>query len=157
MLVTRNGAGVPEQGPRLSDQGGVFSDDMLDAYCGLKHEELTRFRMTTHRSNSNVLTARKESAKPRPVGSGRESNHEREDGAPSRVFVLFHLNQGCFAYIKAPTRVRGDGSEQAIDRLVFLALGTCGHAQSECTSARRERASTYTNVKRDTVARTAPW
>jgi len=21
---------------------------MLDAYCGLKHEELTRFRMTTH-------------------------------------------------------------------------------------------------------------
>jgi glutamine synthetase len=29
-------------------KGGVFSDDMLDAYCGLKHEELTRFRMTTH-------------------------------------------------------------------------------------------------------------
>src|SRR5213083_1331085 len=29
-------------------KGGVFSDDMLDAYCSLKHEELTRFRMTTH-------------------------------------------------------------------------------------------------------------
>src|SRR5213082_170049 len=29
-------------------RGGVFSDDMLDAYCALKHEELTRFRMTTH-------------------------------------------------------------------------------------------------------------
>ena len=28
--------------------GGVFSDDMLDAYCALKMEELTRFRMTTH-------------------------------------------------------------------------------------------------------------
>jgi glutamine synthetase len=29
-------------------KSGVFSDDMLDAYCSLKHEELTRFRMTTH-------------------------------------------------------------------------------------------------------------
>jgi glutamine synthetase len=29
-------------------KGGVFSDDTLDAYCALKHEELTRFRMTTH-------------------------------------------------------------------------------------------------------------
>jgi glutamine synthetase type I len=28
--------------------GGVFSDDMLDAYCALKMEEITRFRMTTH-------------------------------------------------------------------------------------------------------------
>jgi len=29
-------------------KGGVFSEDMLDAYMALKHEELTRFRMTTH-------------------------------------------------------------------------------------------------------------
>ena len=29
-------------------KGGVFSDDMLDAYVTLKEEELTRFRMTTH-------------------------------------------------------------------------------------------------------------
>ena len=29
-------------------KGGVFSDDMLDAYVALKEEELTRFRMTTH-------------------------------------------------------------------------------------------------------------
>ena len=29
-------------------RGGVFSDDMLDAYIALKHEEVTRFRMTTH-------------------------------------------------------------------------------------------------------------
>jgi len=28
--------------------GGVFSDDMIDAYIKLKMEELTRFRMTTH-------------------------------------------------------------------------------------------------------------
>ena len=28
--------------------GGVFSDDMLDAYITLKMEEVTRFRMTTH-------------------------------------------------------------------------------------------------------------
>jgi 3-(hydroxyamino)phenol mutase len=28
--------------------GGVFSDDMLDAYAALKMEEVTRFRMTTH-------------------------------------------------------------------------------------------------------------
>src|SRR6266567_3550763 len=29
-------------------RGGVFSDDMLDAYVALKMEEVTRFRMTTH-------------------------------------------------------------------------------------------------------------
>ncbi|MGB5081859.1 MAG: type I glutamate--ammonia ligase [Burkholderiales bacterium] len=29
-------------------KGGVFSDDMLDAYCALKMEEVTRYRMTTH-------------------------------------------------------------------------------------------------------------
>ncbi len=28
--------------------GGVFSDDMIDAYLGLKTEEINRFRMTTH-------------------------------------------------------------------------------------------------------------
>ncbi len=28
--------------------GGVFSDDLLDAYIGLKMEEVTRMRMTTH-------------------------------------------------------------------------------------------------------------
>jgi glutamine synthetase len=29
-------------------RGGVFTNDMLDAYIGLKMEEVTRFRMTTH-------------------------------------------------------------------------------------------------------------
>ena len=29
-------------------KGGVFSDDMIDAYIDLKMEEVTRFRMTTH-------------------------------------------------------------------------------------------------------------
>jgi glutamine synthetase len=29
-------------------RGGVFTDDMLDAYIELKMEEVTRFRMTTH-------------------------------------------------------------------------------------------------------------
>jgi len=29
-------------------RGGVFTDDMLDAYTALKMEEVTRFRMTTH-------------------------------------------------------------------------------------------------------------
>jgi glutamine synthetase len=29
-------------------KGGVFSDDMLDAYIELKMEEVTKFRMTTH-------------------------------------------------------------------------------------------------------------
>jgi glutamine synthetase len=28
--------------------GGVFSDDMIDAYIKLKMQEVTRFRMTTH-------------------------------------------------------------------------------------------------------------
>jgi glutamine synthetase len=29
-------------------RGGVFSNDMIDAYIELKMEEVTRFRMTTH-------------------------------------------------------------------------------------------------------------
>ena len=29
-------------------KGGVFTDDMIDAYIELKMEEVTRFRMTTH-------------------------------------------------------------------------------------------------------------
>jgi glutamine synthetase len=29
-------------------RGGVFSEDFLDSYIGLKNDELTRFRMTTH-------------------------------------------------------------------------------------------------------------
>jgi glutamine synthetase len=29
-------------------RGGVFSNDMIDAYMALKEEEITRFRMTTH-------------------------------------------------------------------------------------------------------------
>jgi glutamine synthetase len=29
-------------------RGGVFTDDMIDAYIGLKYEEVQRFRMTTH-------------------------------------------------------------------------------------------------------------
>ena len=29
-------------------RGGVFTNDMLDAYIDLKMEEVTRFRMTTH-------------------------------------------------------------------------------------------------------------
>jgi glutamine synthetase len=29
-------------------RGGVFTNDAIDAYIGLKMEELTRFRMTTH-------------------------------------------------------------------------------------------------------------
>lgn len=28
--------------------GGVFTDDMIDAYISLKMEEVTRMRMTTH-------------------------------------------------------------------------------------------------------------
>jgi len=29
-------------------RGGVFSNDMIDAYIALKMEEVTTFRMTTH-------------------------------------------------------------------------------------------------------------
>jgi glutamine synthetase len=29
-------------------QGGVFTDDVIDAYIGLKMQEVTRFRMSTH-------------------------------------------------------------------------------------------------------------
>ena len=29
-------------------RGGVFTDDVIDAYIGLKMQEVTRLRMTTH-------------------------------------------------------------------------------------------------------------
>ena len=29
-------------------RGGVFSNEMIDAYIELRMEEVTRFRMTTH-------------------------------------------------------------------------------------------------------------
>ena len=29
-------------------RGGVFTNDMLDAYIALKYDEVQRFRMTTH-------------------------------------------------------------------------------------------------------------
>ena len=28
--------------------GGVFTDDVIDAYIGLKEQDITRLRMTTH-------------------------------------------------------------------------------------------------------------
>ncbi len=31
-----------------SNGGGVFTDDVIDAYIGLKMQEVTRYRMTTH-------------------------------------------------------------------------------------------------------------
>src|SRR2546425_5133258 len=37
-----------DRGRAFLTKGGVFSDDMLDAYIELKMEEVTRFRMTTH-------------------------------------------------------------------------------------------------------------
>src|SRR5450756_2177482 len=37
-----------DKGRAFLTKGGVFSDDMLDAYIALKMEEVTRFRMTTH-------------------------------------------------------------------------------------------------------------
>jgi glutamine synthetase len=37
-----------DKGRAFLTKGGVFDDDVIDAYIGLKTEELTRFRMTTH-------------------------------------------------------------------------------------------------------------
>jgi len=37
-----------DKGRAFLTKGGVFSDDMIDAYLDLKMEEVTRFRMTTH-------------------------------------------------------------------------------------------------------------
>jgi glutamine synthetase len=45
--VARRGARSPRPRPRVLT-GGVFTDDMIDAYMGLKMEAVTRFRMTTH-------------------------------------------------------------------------------------------------------------
>ena len=38
----------PDDLPNFISKGGVFDEDTLEAYMGLKREELTRFRMTTH-------------------------------------------------------------------------------------------------------------
>ncbi len=37
-----------DKGREFLTRGGVFTDDMIDAYIALKMEEVTRFRMTTH-------------------------------------------------------------------------------------------------------------
>jgi glutamine synthetase len=37
-----------EKNREFLTRGGVFSNDMLDAYIELKMEEVTNFRMTTH-------------------------------------------------------------------------------------------------------------
>jgi len=37
-----------DKGRAFLTKGGVFSDEMIDAYIELKKEEVTRFRMTTH-------------------------------------------------------------------------------------------------------------
>jgi glutamine synthetase len=37
-----------DKGRSFLTKGGVFSDEMIDAYIALKMEEVTRFRMTTH-------------------------------------------------------------------------------------------------------------
>jgi glutamine synthetase len=48
VLFAGNGAGAHGKGTKFLTRGGVFSEDMLDAYVALKMEEVTRFRMTTH-------------------------------------------------------------------------------------------------------------
>jgi glutamine synthetase len=37
-----------DRGREFLTRGGVFSNDMIDAYIALKMEEVTLFRMTTH-------------------------------------------------------------------------------------------------------------
>jgi glutamine synthetase len=37
-----------DQDREFLTRGGVFSNEMIDAYIDLKMEEVTRFRMTTH-------------------------------------------------------------------------------------------------------------
>ena len=37
-----------DQDREFLKRGGVFTDDVIDAYIGLKMQEVTRFRMTTH-------------------------------------------------------------------------------------------------------------
>jgi len=37
-----------DTGREFLTRGGVFSNEMIDAYIELRNEEVTRFRMTTH-------------------------------------------------------------------------------------------------------------
>jgi glutamine synthetase len=46
--VARRGAGELDKDRGFLTRGGVFTDDMIDAYIGLKYEEVQKFRMTTH-------------------------------------------------------------------------------------------------------------
>jgi glutamine synthetase len=45
------------QGPRVPQGGGVFTDDLIDAYIELKMKEVTRLRMTTHPIEWRCTTA----------------------------------------------------------------------------------------------------
>jgi glutamine synthetase len=37
-----------DKGRDFLKEGGVFTDDVIDAYIGLKMQEVTRLRMSTH-------------------------------------------------------------------------------------------------------------
>ena len=41
-------------------RGGVFTNDVIDAYMGLKMQEVTRFRMSTHPWRWRCITAAKQ-------------------------------------------------------------------------------------------------
>ena len=57
MCVARRGADHLDRDRAFLTKGGVFTDDMIDAYIGLKMEEVPRFRMTTHRSSTRCTSA----------------------------------------------------------------------------------------------------
>ena len=47
MSLSGSSASLSEDRAFLTE-GGVFTDDMIDAYIALKMEEVTRIRMETH-------------------------------------------------------------------------------------------------------------
>ena len=48
MRFARRSTDHLDQDREFLTRGGVFTNDMIDAYIALKMEEVTRFRMTTH-------------------------------------------------------------------------------------------------------------
>ena len=48
LRLAGQGAGDLDKDREFLTRGGVFTNDMIDAYIELKMEEVTAFRMTTH-------------------------------------------------------------------------------------------------------------
>ena len=112
-------------------RGGVFSNDMIDAYIALKKEEVTRFRMTTHPVEFEMYYT--------PVSRGTRRTRAGVDptrGGPSaRPFVA----SGDRGRLHFRSRMERDMTTAAGSRVLPRLAWRCACGSRRSTSAARRR------------------